>query len=464
MKHFWKLWALDTRALSLFRILLGLMVLGDLWQKSESLKAFYTDQGTLPRSEQIAKFLHPDFWSFHFISGQEGIVSLIFLIHGLLAILFILGWQTKAVNILLFLFTISMQNRNLIILNGGDDFLRIFIFWSIFLPLNVHWSLDNADKEFKPYKVSSLVTMGVVLQFFWIYFSSAVLKSSPTWHQEGTATFFALSLDQFTTPIGKVLLNFPNFLKLNTWLTMIIEGIVPFLLFIPFRIFNFRKIVVLAFFALHTGIALTMHIGMFPFICLTVWTMMLWWDKEEDIEVSKNPMPLFLIFIISWWNLATMGWVPAVNDKVRSGMYTLRLDQSWGMFAPTPLREDGWYVIIGQDINKKEISLFSKGEVSFEKPTYVAKTYKSEPWRKYMMNIYLENNAQHRPLLSEYYCKEYNFNVNSEEVLVNVKIYFMKEISMLDKTQETIEKVLLYEHNCQDTNPDGNIFELLEGS
>ncbi len=47
---------LDVRTLALFRVAIGMMVIGDLWDRSSDLVAHYTDEGVMPRSLVLSHF------------------------------------------------------------------------------------------------------------------------------------------------------------------------------------------------------------------------------------------------------------------------------------------------------------------------------------------------------------------------------------------------------------------------
>ena len=55
------------------------------------------------------------------------------------------------------------------------------------------------------------------------------------------------------------------------------------------------------------------------------------------------------------------------------------------------MRDDGWFVIPAKLANGKEIDLFKAGggggPISFEKPTFVSRTFKDHRWRRYLMNL-----------------------------------------------------------------------------
>ena len=63
-----------------------------------------------------------------------------------------------------------------------------------------------------------------MLQLCFVYWFTAAAKLHPVWLSEGTAIYYALSLDQFTKPFGYVLLGFPGLLRQLTHGTVLLEA------------------------------------------------------------------------------------------------------------------------------------------------------------------------------------------------------------------------------------------------
>src|SRR5438309_6910289 len=107
---------------------------------------------------------------------------------------------------------VSLQNRNTLILQGGDDALRLLLFWGIFLPWGNYYSVDRRKKQTDedPKKYFSAASIGYALLIFSVYFFSGILKNSSEWDtREGSALYYALNLDQMTWPLGKTMLSHP---------------------------------------------------------------------------------------------------------------------------------------------------------------------------------------------------------------------------------------------------------------
>src|SRR5277367_2258492 len=138
--------ALDLRALAVMRVGMALILLFDLFLQSFDIQAFYTDAGFLPRSSALpsrGEFIVP----FHFASGTAGVEAILFVVAAIFAVMLLIGYKTRAATFLSWLMLISLQDRNPLLFFGGDSELAQMVFWSMFLPLNVHWSVDAAMND-----------------------------------------------------------------------------------------------------------------------------------------------------------------------------------------------------------------------------------------------------------------------------------------------------------------------------
>ena len=125
------------------RIGLALIILTDLFIRGSDLTAHYTDAGLWP-SNLIHNFgWKSGNWSLHELSGSYGWALTLFCLHFIVALFLLFGYKTKLATLFVWLLTISLHNRNLFVLQSGDDLLRLMLFWGLFLPWNAYYSLDS---------------------------------------------------------------------------------------------------------------------------------------------------------------------------------------------------------------------------------------------------------------------------------------------------------------------------------
>ena len=139
---------LDIRSLAAFRILLGLYLLYDIYSRLALGRydlAWYTSG---PRSFLEATD-SPHGSPLHKIWFYRGSTSLqqgLYAVTALLALAQTLGFSllpAVLVKVLLFVFVTAYQNRNMLVHDGSDAFLRHLLFWSCFLPVSNVWSVDS---------------------------------------------------------------------------------------------------------------------------------------------------------------------------------------------------------------------------------------------------------------------------------------------------------------------------------
>jgi hypothetical protein len=162
---------------------------------------------------------------------------------------------------------------------------------------------------------------------------------------------------------------------------------------------------------------------------------------------------IFLSYVLCW-NLTTVSVLTMPERLLPVGPF-LGLDQRWGMFAPSPSREDGWYVIPGNLRGGQQTNLMSVTRddygmhgVSWEKPQDVNATFKNEHWRKYLENIYMQKHADQRQYLGGYICRQWNARHAGAEQLTTFQITYMLETTLPNYRRSTPQVVVLWEHSC----------------
>lgn len=264
-----ELFSIDLRTLALTRIAFALIVLVDLGLRLSDLTAFYTDKGVLPRA--AVHQLRPLSWftSLHFLSGRPAIEALMFVISGVFALLLLLGYRTRQASFWTWLLFSSLCVRNYFVVHGGDSLLKMLLFWGIFVPWGARYSVESALNTISnrlPKNVFSVGTIALLLQMPLVYFFGGVLKNGVEWRHDFTAILYTLKSPDYALPLGVWLTSFPGWLKVLTASTVVLEIAGALLLFCPFRTKTVRFFVILAFFFLQLGMALTLKLGLFPLV------------------------------------------------------------------------------------------------------------------------------------------------------------------------------------------------------
>lgn len=457
------LYALDIRALSLMRIFISLILLADLIIRSTSLTAFYTAEGVIPFKEvESAWWRHGYFTLFQF-SDTFNWAAFLFVVAGIIYFCLLIGYRTKLFSLLAWLMLVSIQNRNHGILQCGDDELRLILLWGIFLPWGNFYSVDatrypGLQRETKYFDVPGIA---YILLIFSVYFFTGILKESGEWTgDEGSALYYALSLDEMAWPLGKALLPYTGLLKAVTLITRWAEIWLPFLLFVPWKNARFRMVFLFVFVFFHVAIGLTLFVGLFYIISIACLLGLLssnfmdWLEKKirikrpapnaNDIEypigkflnnyyvkVTLNSFVFFCMAICLLWNLGSVDNSGLrVSSKISSFGFALRLDHRWNMFAPAVFKDDGWFVMDGVTTNNEHIDVNRDGKPSdFTKPESVLKYIKDDRWRKYFENYKMVDNLFMRNYLCTYLIRDWN-QKNPEKLIDSLNVIFMKETTL----------------------------------
>jgi hypothetical protein len=455
----------DLRSLAMMRIAIAMTLAVDLIIRWVNIKAHYTDMGILPLEALFRFGWNPYHFSIHTTGSIWQWELLIFLLNFTCILLLLVGYHTRLFTVFCWFFLLSIHNRNPLIHQGGDDLLRLILFWAMFLPWGYYYSVDAAgmgNKQQRSVSYTSLAVLGYVLQVMYVYVFSALLKNSPEWNSDFTALYYALSFDQIVLPVGKWLYPYEGFLRLLTACVYYIEMLVPFLLLIPLYTGMFRMAFIFIMTALHMGISLALNVGIFPLIAVTAMAGLVPGkviDKLRSIKLTKEiaqsfdfsgsipkrkpyhapkesflfmNVALFFIFYTFSWNLTTLGKTPALcTGKMEWIGHFFRVDQHWGMFAPSVFKDDGWFIFSGELENRKKVdALTGDTAVPSKRPDEIQALFRSDRWRKYAENFLFIANGHYRPYFCFYLMNNWNEKHEGKNKMRALKIFYVKEVSL----------------------------------
>lgn len=479
----------DLRALGLMRILVAVVILIDLSIRISDLEAFYTNSGAVPLTMMFAHMWNKYYISLHAISGLWQVQVALFMFSAFCAVMLFIGYRTRLFTVLSWVMLLSLHNRNSLILQGGDDLLRMVLFWGMFIPWGARYSCDkllNIQRDFfvDIKTIFTVATVAYILQICYIYSGSALLKG-PEWHTNFTALYYAYSLDQIAYPLTKCYYYYPELLKKLTAVAYYFELLVPLLFFIPFKHAQFRLLGVISIIVFHLFNSMHLLIGMFPIIgiCTVVGILPSFaidrlelWFSSIKLKIAqsflgwsafiaylinwKTPvyvhsrwkesvttaMLIFLIFFVFDWNFSNISVIKSkLSNNLRFIGYGLRLDQNWGMFAPGVFKDDGWYVLEGTTDDGKNVNVLNPGTpISYNKPESVVSMFKNDRWRKYSENFIFTYNEYMRGYFCSYYKRVWN-EKNKNQKLKNLRIVYVNELTKPDYQYTTPNKVTLWQ-------------------
>lgn len=392
--------AIDLRALALMRVALGLLIAWDMMARWEDATTLYSDAGFWSRA-QAGKPLF--LFCFYDLSGEPSWARLGLGITAGLALMFAAGWLTRPVTALLWAMVTALHLRQGWVIQGGDDLLRNFLFFGLFLPLGRRWSLDarwhHRGDETPPRRVAGLAAVVFYVQLFLLYFLAGAMKAHHAHWWQGLGIHYALSADHFVTPLGRSIHGYSTLLRVVGIGTLLLEFIVPFVLLLGPPSERLRGVLIAAFVSLHVGIALTLQIGLFSFVCMALWLFPVptsWMDRlearlggrPEGPTVAASPRwagyvsAAFVVVLIL--TQAVRGTVPsgAARTALMWPMAKLRLQDKWSLFSGRRERT-GWVAAPALLRDGREVDLLRHGApLSWTRPEDQLALYPNQRWRK----------------------------------------------------------------------------------
>ncbi len=399
---------LDLRSLGALRISMGLLLIYDLVDRARDLTLYYTDLGYLPRAILTESYWNSAWWCIHLYHGLPTGQAFLFLLHGASAIALLLGWRTRLSSLLCYVLTLSLHNRNPLVLDSSDRLFLILLFWGLFLPWGARFSLDQealTTEERGGDQVVSPGGNGYLFQVVSLYLVAALFKIHPVWLTERTAIFRTFQLHHFTKPLGYWLLQFPDLLGWLSVGTIILEGFGPFLLLLAGNS-RWRLVGIVAFGIFHLGIGATMDLEFFPLVSLAALVGLL-----PSCVWRRRPAPGALGVAWGWALhpltqvlaalaiLGTMGWnsYMVIHDakppKQGSGVLNwpvkalsaVRLVQFWNLFAPVPRPVDSRYFVEAKLTDGSTVDLLRAGvPLSMEPVEYPYSEFRNQRERNFL--------------------------------------------------------------------------------
>ncbi|WP_078661097.1 HTTM domain-containing protein [Streptomyces sp. NRRL B-24484] len=197
------------------RIGFGLAWLGFLLREWPNRRVLYGDRS--PWSADLSDRLLSATHAFTVLSWSDGRLWFETVYHlGILAaVLMVLGWRTRASAVLFAVTVLSLQNRNVLVGDGGDNVVHLMAMYLLLVRSGLVWSLDARRRARREAPAApagelravrdALVTMlhncGMAIiaaQVVLIYSTAGWYKVQGSRWQDGTALHYPLHLDYFS--------------------------------------------------------------------------------------------------------------------------------------------------------------------------------------------------------------------------------------------------------------------------
>jgi hypothetical protein len=281
---------IDPRTLGLFRLALGFLVTGDCIRHWKEARWFYSNEGVLTNHYHLFRPSSGYNFSFYHAFSSLGEVHVAFALAFLCHFFFWIGWHTRLFAVLSFIAVTSLDNRLVMVENGGYVVVNLLCGWAMFMPLDRRFSVDALLRSFRARKERSaedlnervaparerdpfvsLVVMIVTLNIAIIYYFNVVNKSGQIWHQ-GETVHYVLHLDRMITGIAVFFReHLPYWLtRVITWSVLVVEAMLVPLILAPYGRRVTRPLAMGLMAGLHGSFGIMMRLGPFS------WFMICW--------------------------------------------------------------------------------------------------------------------------------------------------------------------------------------------
>jgi hypothetical protein len=263
----------DLRTLVVFRVCLSVALILDLLiNRAPSMVELYSNEGVLT-TEAVSKFSSAHkFSALYYIKSVFG-VKLFFSVYFLLCLSLLMGFKTRFVAPVLYVFFFSILERVFPFITGADTVLNLMLFWSMFLPLSGQQNMGS-KKEESNYIHRSVAVFALTLQIALIYFFNFLFKNGETW-SDGSAVGYALSIYAHQSFMTNLLVDLPVFWPIFTFIVKWGWLFVSFLILSPVKQQKAKFYACIFIFIFHYGLIPFLNVGTFYISVLPVLAFLL---------------------------------------------------------------------------------------------------------------------------------------------------------------------------------------------
>lgn len=478
--------SVDLRAVAVFRVLIGCLVVSEMIRRIPVIDVFYSNKGVLPYETTLLQDVSPVLYYLPRIPDDGWLWFGLILVTIIAAIPYIAGYHARFAAVILSVLLLFVYARNPFILRWGSFLLRYAVLFSIFLPLDARFSIRQAYTTVPTVTSNSIVTTGsagLLLQLVVLYLVNFYQKiRGDVWHT-GDALFRIYNVDTFTTTVGDWVAAYPDVLTVFTYVWLLTILLAPLLL-LPTRIQPYFNAV---FIVAHIWILLSTTSGVFPLITITTHVLLF---REPTITAISNRLtphiprqsidsslsslqplsrliqlgdaffatpsiknitqtysPIFgVFFILLLVTSAVYGVGIDTPDVVVDTVETTQFTQQWAMFAPTPPNDYRRSITTGTFTNNTTLNLQTRTPPDYHALKITKQTYPTAYHRLYYTTLYQTSSDDFRRQYANHYCEVYS---QSNESLETVTIHSVEiTFHASNQTTSTSNITKLHTHWC----------------
>jgi hypothetical protein len=467
MQKWARAFSIDYRSLRFMRAAVGVMTLLHALLLMRDLPDLLTDEGIAPYDLLTSGGSNPFVFSFFYFSHGPGMAwaHLILLMLCGLGLVYNRGPRLAA--FAGYALLISLNNRMAHSVYGVDALLTMTYLWLSFLPP------ARPESETRSY-FTSLAGIAILLQITYLYVFAGFVKSHDYYFTQGAGAYAALKADLYSRPTGLWLAEAVPYpvLQFLSRAVLVWERYGPLLIFSPWWPAACRTLVFAGFAFMHLAFASTMAIGIFPGVDIALLIVLLpgeVWEKFLAFKPLRNlpalktwrrdyppldgfaPVIIAGLFCVTVWNIKHLEYQVWVPQYVRWAAKNLSLNQGWGMFAPSPFSNDGWFVIQGTSVQGLPVDVLrgTNGFADFRKPRIVSAMFPSARWIPNSVALFGRQSEPQRHAWADYFCRKWEARGRP---LKELRLWFVAESTVPHGEVQPIYSTLLLSRDCDGTS------------
>ncbi|KYF75164.1 HTTM domain-containing protein [Sorangium sp. So ce394] len=263
---------------SLFRIVAGLTILHLYLANYYQRHYLYGPEGVWPFARSLEEARSAGAFSIYVLSRSPLYFEVVFHLGVLFAALWVVGFRTRLMSLLTYVGLWSLHQRNPVLLDGGDNVVRLALLYGIFAELGAHFSLDadrlraQRERGGEVQRLKAMVHNAAILacavQVCLVYGVAGLYKVQGELWQNGTALYYITRVGEFTWPgHSEGLYHSVALVTALTYATVAFQLGFPFLFALNRHT---RRLALAGAFLFHAGIAVMMGLGTFAAFMISV--------------------------------------------------------------------------------------------------------------------------------------------------------------------------------------------------
>lgn len=445
---------IDERPLAITKLIVGLSAIYVFWTYYANLALVVPEVSNLLHKNSFSNLTVVNI--FNIYSSENFILFSIFI--GVLASVFIvINKFSKPAMFLSWLILSSLNGQLALVGREHETLLAISLLWLLLLPntrLATLWSKEIVSKRFISY-----ATLGWCIQICLLYFVSVFFKlKHPQW-QDFSALNFYLRRHVIRTPLTYSYLPPLLISKALTFLTLLIETILPFA-FLFLGNPRIRKILVGVFFSYHIATFFCVNISAFTPLVLALWISLIpssFPDRPHELSNKLNVMnkaSLMLLSIVMFFNLYNC--IDYTNLK--RPFKSTGINQRWAMFTSevTERKDEAWFVSKATYEGQKDKywDIINDTEFTLERPAKPSWFGSNYHWHSVRYTLKKDN----KNLLNNYFSKIGDFycrhNREQGKPIKSIEFYLAYRTLDLDNVEnhQPVSNFLISNKKCSQIN------------